>query len=206
MKNNMRILENTDAIKSYSVDELSSKAYDRAYHSWSDNCDILFKDEANKTLEVFCDIFKIKVISISSVYGASFYIKHDNFYIDDEINELKGIRLLKYLNNNYFDKLFPKKVYYLKGYSKKRTSNIYYSFISPLTNSYFDDDILQPIFDFLEKPDENLTFYQLLEQCLDYWLGAYESECQYFSDEEHFIEYCKENKILFDEKGTVLNS
>jgi hypothetical protein len=50
-----------------------------------------------------------------------------HFIEDENIENLSGIRLLKYLYNNYFDYITNKKTFY--GKSKTRKSKIIYSLI-----------------------------------------------------------------------------
>jgi len=124
----------------YSIDELSKKAKEKAYDKWLEHYDYPWGKENRDTLKAFEKLFPIKVLDWE--YGLD-----RNFItfkvIDDNIKNLSGIRLLKYLYNNYFALLFKSKVYYHpKNSTKQRISKIFYEEDRELTGYYLDYDIL----------------------------------------------------------------
>ena len=188
-------------INIYEIGELSEKASEIAYHDWLNTCDYPFSDDYNTTLDIFCDVFGFKVTDYRCDYR---YIKFYSLH-DEEINELSGVRLLKYLYNNYFDDLFHKKIYYFNYSRKKRTSNIHYNSECPFTGCFVDNDILDPIYKFLKKPDENTTFYNLIEECLYSWIDSYNIDYDYHTSFEYFKEECENNSIMFYSDGSEFN-
>ena len=112
---------------------------------------------------------------------------------------MTGVRLLKYIINNYGSVLFKRK--YLRH---MKSGKIVYSKIQTetccvLTGYYMDDEILQPIYDFLKKPDKTSTFEDILNDCLHCWIGACNRNLEYQNSKEAIIETIEANEYEFDE-------
>lgn len=68
------------------------------------------------------------------------------------------------MNNHWNDLYTPK--YFWEG-TKGRKSRIFVDACCPLTGYYIDNCILDPIYQFLKSPTENITFDCLMNECLD---------------------------------------
>ncbi|SNX54215.1 hypothetical protein [Thermoanaerobacterium sp. RBIITD] len=190
----------TVTVNIYKIDELSRKAQRRAYEHWLEKAEYPWHDDNVKTLRKFEEIFPVKIHEFE--YGGSYNYIRFLFTERRDIKNLSGIRLLKYLYNNYFDYISSKKIFY--GKSKKRKSKIIYSFDYALTGYYTDEAILGPIYKFLIKP-ENITFYALLKRCLDAWLDACEKDYESYFSFESFLDDATLNRYEYLENGDEFN-
>ena len=180
----------------YEVNELSNEARNRAYNNWlSNSCYYPYESDDNNTLDEFIRLFNIRLNN----YNFSFESLND-----EEIDEFSGLRLYKYLINNYWRCLFKHKIYYHKDYftnGKKRLSNIFYTNDCVLTGVCSDEAILEPIYNFLKKPNEYTNFLSLMRECLDSFFKYCSSCIEDYESEENFIEICKENDYTFLSNG-----
>ena len=102
----------TIEINLYSFDELSDKAKENAMNKYYENEDFYYIwEEAHETVKEFCDKTIIKTSNNS-------WLEPNFNNIDDDIINLKGVRLMKYFINN-FDFLYKPK--YLKSYDEHKT-------------------------------------------------------------------------------------
>jgi hypothetical protein len=188
----------------YSIEELSEIARNRAYDNWHGDNDYISDIDNRETLSRFESIFPIKVNGWK--YGYNHYIKF-NMTCDDCIEDLEGIRLAKYIWNNYKQFLYTMKMYYKGGISKN--TKFHYSKINyvtgncPLTGYYLDEEIITPIHDFLNNLDKNLntTFRELMAKCLYAWLKACHEDYQNYFSIEHFVDISKVNEWEYYENG-----
>lgn len=190
----------------YSIDELSENAREKAYYSWLRDFDYPWADDNRATLDKFENIFPIKVKNWE--YG---YRKYINFEMtcDDEIAELSGIRLLKYIYNNYYDFLYKGRYYSIRHCDENGKYSFKYKYSKvikdnscPLTGYYMDDEILEPIYKFLKNPSPSITFENLMYKCLDNWLYACDKDYEYCTSMEYFIEESRDNGWEYFEDGT----
>jgi hypothetical protein len=211
----------TIELKLYSFSELSDEAKQNAIENYrSKGYEPNWTQENTDTVKAFYNVFPIEQ------YGRDW----TNFRINanhDEINDFSGIRLAKYIWNNYKDQLFKGKYYSgfngvqdkpirhkrLKvneiktGSNKGKFGHYYHSAITldnscVLTGYSIDDDILQPVYEFLEKPD-NTTFEELIQDCLNAWQKAVESDEEYQNSDEYIAEYFEANNYEFIEDGEI---
>lgn len=190
----------TVTVNIYKIDELSRKAQRRAYEHWLEKAEYPWNDDNVKTLRKFEEIFPIKIQEFE--YGGGHNYIHFTFTEDENIENLSGIRLLKYIYNNYFDYISSKEIFY--GKSKIRKSKIIYVPDYSLTGYCMDEEILGPIYKFLKKP-ENITFYVLLKRCLDAWLDACERDYESYFSFENFLDVASINKYEYLENGDEAN-
>lgn len=190
-------------VKVYSIHELDESAKEKALN-WLREDPPGWDAENRDTLNAFEKIFPVKISSWE--YGYRDYINW-TFEEDQDIEELAGIRLLKYLHNNYYDDLFRPAIYWSKGpigsHSKKRKSRIKVDNCCPLTGYCIDDAILKPIFDFMKKPEKHITFYDLMSDCLQSWIYAARDEYEYSMSDEALIDLADANEYEFDEYGNI---
>lgn len=210
----------TIVVNLYSFNELSEQAKKVAINNYDTGYDIRqIYEEAHESYKAFCNIFGLKQ-----------YIDYDKFWLnignlDDNILELKGIRLAKWLWNNHKHNLFSGKYYGCSSYHNGRIKhnrvhttilsngkffNAYKSAItlsndSVLTGLFYDDILLKPIYDFLNYDskyfNENQTLDTLLLDCLGSLNITVQSEISSIYSEKHISEYYMENNIEFYENG-----
>ena len=199
----------TIEINLYSFDELSDKAKEKAINKYYENEDFYYIwDDAHKTVKEFCD----KTIVRTSINS---WLESNLNKIDDNIINLKGVRLMKYFINN-FDFLYKPK--YLKIYYEHKThrmikntgnkyslvySNIQKDISGNLTGTTYDDHFLKPIYDFLQKPTKNKTFKDIISDCFYCLKKSIENEIEYMLSMEYFEELCEENDYYFTEQGEM---
>jgi len=193
-------------MKVYSVEELSERALERAYYDWCSNSDYPWGEENKKTLLEFERIFPVKVTDWE--YGGGYKYVKFHMTCENEVAELEGFRLAKYIWNNYKNYIYEGK-YYSKGkyvdgkyqYVSRR-SKINLEKSCPLTGYYLDYDILKPIWGFLDSPRPNITFRDLMEECLEKWVKACEDDYNDYYSIDNFIEIAKVNEWEFYEDGS----
>jgi len=199
-------------ISVYSFNELSGEAKLNAMAKYMP--DYFWSSDNEKSLREFEKTFPIKIKNYE--YGYRKYISFD-FTESEEVESLTGFRLSKYIWNNYGSVLFKGKYYgklvydvpkskeypigarHLKRYSRvlKETSCV-------LTGYHIDDYLLNPIYEFLKKPADNVNFLDLMESCLNSWLDACERDFEWRQSEEYFAEHCEANNYEFDERGNLI--
>lgn len=149
----------------YKVDELSDKAKENAYWKWLKGFEYDASDN-RATLKAFEEIFKVKVSRWN--YDACTYNFQFISNYSGEEEELCGVRLLKFIVNNYWHNLFkPKTYWHKKDFHKQRRSRISVTNDCVLTGYCADMDILKPIYDFLKVPDKHTNLYDLMNDCID---------------------------------------
>lgn len=133
----------------------------------------------------------------------------------EEVMNLKGIRLLKYIYNNFFDAIFEGKYFSLwsekeKTYKyhkegcpvlKSRNSKVMFTKDCTLTGVCYDLDILDPIYDFIKKPSEDINFEDLIQECLDSFERAIDKQEEYNNSDEGILESLEDKE--FTEDGEV---
>lgn len=188
--------------KVYQFHELSKEAEDYAYSEWMQHFEYVWSTENRATMKRFEEVFNITVNDWS--YDSCTYNYRFTSHYNGEEEELNGIRLLKYLINNYWEILFPAKTYWAKGYKKTRKSRIFVQHDCVLTGYCADCDILQPIYDFMEAPD-NTTLYELMGKCLDSFFKYCKDDMEYQISEEAFENDCTANGYEFLSDGKMFN-
>lgn len=216
----MRIIET----KAYKFNELSDEAKENAINEYrKQGIEYHFQSENSDTLEKFCDIFPVKVTDYSYGGYSHSYINWD-YKGDDNARELSGIRLMKYIINNYSRYIYKGKYYSTnlkenreynhpniknKLLSNKKIFHAFYSRIQKdnccvLTGYCIDDDILQPIYDFLKSPKEHITFEDLLGDCLESWVIACKNDCEHCESDEYITDMIEANDYEFNENGDII--
>lgn len=197
----MRTLTTTKEV--YRFEELSHSAKQNALYQFQCNDTYPSNVENKEVLEAFTNIFPVKVKDWE--YG-SYRNDHISFSFtaDDDIENLSGVRLATYIYNNYFHDLFKGKFYYKKYYFKSRKSKVFFDNCCPLTGYYIDMEMLDPVYDFLKKPTNGITFYDLMEECLNNWVSACTKDMEGYYSEENLKEAAEANNWEFYEDGTLI--
>jgi len=210
----------TITVNLYEFNELSDEAKENAINHFRDkNTDYSwFVEEANDTFEKFAKIFNI---DWRNIYYCEPYRNDYKLDLDDNIINLSGHRLAKYIWNNYKRDLFKGKYYSVKSnkvLKHKRVKseilkngnvfNAYYSKIQlenscVLTGVCYDEDILKPVYDFLDKPKDNINFETLLNDCIYSLCHSVSSEIEYRESDKGITEEIESNDYDFDEDGNL---
>jgi hypothetical protein len=211
----------TISINLYQFDELSEEAKQNAIDHFRESelfYTPFYVDEANNTLEKFCDIFSIKYRSIDYLEP---YRNDYSIHLDDNILALTGQRLANYIWNNHKKDIFKGKYYgklvktfkdgspievskehpagmrHIKRYSKILLDNS-----CVLTGVCYDQDVLDPIYKFLEHPKE-LTIEELIDRCIKNLCKSVRSEYEYQTSNEGLTEYINNNDYWFTIDGEL---
>lgn len=209
--------------KIYKFQELNKEAQQIAIERYrNNNLDFSFiYDDAEKTVLAFNNAFNLST-------GRNSWLEFTENY-EDYILNLTGLRLRKYLLNNFNDTLFKRK--YLKHGElldsfkpyhrmKKQTeitnncpnkgkiSVSYYSNIfvdannCNLTGMCYDCNMMQPIYDFLElRTFDSTNFEDLLNSCFDTMRKTLQKEEEYMYSDEYITEEIEANEYEFLENG-----
>lgn len=209
--------------KIYKFEELSKEAQEKAIENYRNNyltLDFIYSD-AESTVKAFCNAFDVKS-------GFRSWLDCNTSNIEDAVLELTGLRLRKYILNNFGDTLYKRKYLKSGGNSKdlkpfhrmrKQTEikngpnkglfySAYYSNICKvakncnLTGMCYDDDMMQPIYDFLElRTFGSTNFEDLLRECFDAMRSTLEREEEYMNTDEYISEEIECNEYEFTEEG-----
>ena len=87
--------------------------------------------------------------------------------------------------------------------------NAYYSAINlehscVLTGVCYDEDILAPVYEFLEKPNFRIDFEDLLNDCIYSLCHAVQSEIEYQTSDEGIEGTILANEYEFTEDGDLI--
>jgi hypothetical protein len=200
----------------YSFNELSKEAKQKAIENERENVHFDFiYDDAYKTVKEFNDLFNTKE-------GNRSWLDFSTSSIDDNVLQLKGLRLRKYILNNFGNQLFKPKfigslennnIYTHKRIKSKRLSNgnVFNPYCSGvqkdnscvLTGACYDNSILKPIYDFIEfKGDySHITFDMLMQDCFDSLEKDIENEKEYLESDEAILETINANEYTFEANG-----
>ncbi len=182
----------------YPIGELPVEQQDRAHSDWlHSGPDYIDRSDNRNTLDAFCKLFDVNCHKWG--YDSDHYSYRFSMNIDDRIEELRGLRLAKYIVNNYGYALFLPKTYWKN--SKYRKSHIQTDTCCVLTGYCMDYDILASVYEFLSRPDSGMTFYHLVDLCLDKYFRACRDDCEYYYSPESFKEICECNDWEFRADG-----
>lgn len=164
-------------VKLYSFSELSKEAQEKAIEQYRKSQNGYFDDyDAANTFEKFAEIFNI------SRYDIDYLEPYRNEYkinLAYDVLNLSGVRLYKYIVNNYKDIL-------TKDY--------------PLTGVFYDEAILQPIYNFLKRPYD-ITFFELIKKCINSFCKA--EDIEYQNSNEYISELLEISEYQFLENGKL---
>lgn len=197
----------------YSYKELSEDAKERVLESFRNNEEYPWINEDRQSLDIFCELFNIKNVEYDYLRLGG-YIQGE-VDVDDEITQLRGLRLATWIYNNfkhilYNGKCYGKLIPHTKDISHpaglkhiKRYSNIEKEEYCP-TGYCRDYDISRPIFDFINRPTNNKSWRGVIYDCLDSWLKACKVDYDNFYSEKSISEYFESNDYEFDENGNEI--
>jgi hypothetical protein len=201
----------------YRINELSEKAQEKAYYDWCCHDCYPWASENEKSLKEFEKYFPVEIRGWE--YDEWNHHVKWSFTGEEEIEELEGFRLAKYLYNNYFRVLYKGKYYSLwskrdtnphyregghapKGKLKYRYSKVMFEKTCTLTGFHMDWSLLEPIWSFIDKPVPGVTFYDLMEDCLYKWGKDCSEDFRANTSMEAFIETSEINDWEYYEDGS----
>lgn len=179
-------------IKIYQFDELSEKAQEKAIQDYIDSeREYSWMDDNIESIKQGLTHFGF---SMGNRYRIE-YASANRSYVpieghDDEVRELSGVRLWKYLTNNHLD-------YWCK-YEKKRKPLLEGN--CPFTGYCVDENFLDPIRNFMKKPTD-ISFIELMEECVYEGLKAIEVDFDYQNSEEYATEELQNRGSDYFEDG-----
>jgi len=204
--------------KVYEFNELNDKAKQTAISQYRDkDRDYqFFYDELISSVKKVVELFNLKLGREWTDIRTS--------HIDDTICELSGVRLYKYILNNYGEDLF--KPLYIKSidrpvkwkqfickvhkgnsgeytilYSKYKTDNS-----CPLTGVYYDNDILHPVYSFLSRPEKSTTFESLISEVESAIKKTFDDTEEWVNSDEFISKEIQANKYNFTKDGKIFNN
>lgn len=178
-------------LKTYSFTELSEEVQ----ADLIDENRAAFADSNSEFIgEMFCDSRK----AFEDIFGLSSFSTECTLLDED----LRGVRLATWINNNIYDKITDFKTFILtQGEKYKiRYSSIIINKSSVLTGTASDDYFTQPIFDFLANPDSKTSLSDLVYECLE---NARVGQDQWNNSNYFYDEGIKNYLINREEKYTV---
>jgi hypothetical protein len=196
---------------SYTAKENAIREYRNSEHDYS-----FYFDEITESVKAVIELFDLKTGREYSDIRTS--------HIDDVILELSGARLYAYLVNNYGYKLFfPSYIRTIDG--RKNLSRLYFckyfknregqeftqifSKWKPFSNSCtltgvcYDNDILEPIYEFLKKPTAKTTFRDLIGEIQSSISKCYQNTEEWINSEEFIIDELEANEYEFTYDGKI---
>lgn len=210
--------------KVYSFNELTENAQQKAINTIRNKgIDVNYVyDDAYETVKKFHYFFNTNEGS-RSWFDVSFN------KIDDNVLKLEGLRLRTYLLNNFYCILYQRKYIttinkWLKvrhnmcfpkqGKITPEYTNIYSNLSKTtdcvLTGVCYDNDLLQPIYDFIDNYKGKLyqscmTFEELINDCFASLEKSIENEIDYRNSDEAIIETILSNGYEFTKDGDIFN-
>jgi hypothetical protein len=174
--------------------ELSEEARKKALNQY-EPFDYPWSRENEKSLDAFCDAFGVKVSEWDANRGDISWS-----FTGGPWTERSGIRLYNWLMYHYFDTLYPME--YLNGKRERTWRRIPANCGCFFTGYCFDDILMDPIMEFLEKPTERKDWEGLVNDCLYAWIFAFREEIEYTWTDESKEENIIANEYEFLENGT----
>ena len=205
-------------INLYTFEELTPAQQQKAINSIRDSGIIDNSDsysDAHKTVKAFNNIFGTKE-------GVDDWLEIRTSHIDDNICELKGLRLRTFILNNFSRELYKGRYYSLwstkefpfnkahgKPYPKLkiRYSKVMFDNSCTLTGDCYDDSILRPIYDIInnysDRKHSHITFDAIMKDCIQTLRLDLEREDEYINSDEGIKELIENNEYTFTEEGTL---
>lgn len=195
-------------IKVYQLAELPENIQQKIFEKWQgiQSEFIEYPREAKDALKKFCDLFCSSDVIIRDT---------DNYIISDDLENMTGLRLSKWLYNNLNEKITPGKYYSLWskttqnphwtengsapwGKLKSRHSKILKERNCPLTGMYYDHVLLEPIYKQIDSHDPKCDLDDILKSSFHNLERAVEMDMEYQNSWDWFLESCFDNYYTED--------
>lgn len=188
----------------YNFDELPKDAQkaiiDRERWDIMESCMDAYGTDYRNSLEQFEKLFDI------NCYGweVGYCSYHYNFRIDKDeafewnhngwqdipLETLSGKLLVRYLQQNILHGLQKGKYYgkligvFPNAKHVKRYSKVMFESACPLTGCIYDHYLIDPVLEYLDKPNPAITYEELVKNCLDNFFRTWHEEYEYWADDE----------------------
>ena len=172
-------------VKVFEIDELPEYIRSNIIYNWRVGDDWHWFDEWENVLTSFFNHFANETL-LGNYEWAEHHRSKISFSVSDELSEMQGVRLFKYLANNHGDML------------AKWDESVLTGFIG-------DYYIFEPIADFMKRPSIYMTFEDLIRECFEAWSLAVQKDYEYWLSEESILEDISANNIKFTQDGGVWN-
>ena len=202
----------TIRIKAYKFNELDEAAKQLIFDEMRERDYSFYFDEITESVKAVIELFNLKT-------GRE-YSDIRTGHIDDNILELSGLRLHKWLINNYWSDLFKGKYYgkLVKTYKDgtpieisklhpaglrhvKRHSKVLFDNSGVLTGVCYDMDLLDPVYDFLKNPDKSTTFEDLIDDISNAIRKTYDTTEEWLNSEEFLTEEAENDNQEYTQYG-----
>lgn len=199
--------------KVYNFNELSEPAKQKAINWYrSANDDSYYYDEIISSAKAIVDLFGLKTGRSCTDIRTG--------HMDDNILELSGLRLYKYIVNNYYNTLFTPK--YIKTIDRELKCKQFICKVHagvkgkftqlfskltrvndgcPLTGVCYDYDILQPVYEFLQNPKKETTFKDLIDSIESAISQTFRDAEEWVNSDEYITEQIEANEYEFTQEG-----
>lgn len=181
----------------YNFSELSTEAQQNAIENYRN--EVVYSegyrggDEIISTIEKGLDHFGFTLNNYSIDWD---YLGGSRFSIggNDDAENLQGVRLWKYLHNKNL-------LQYFCSYHKKTRGLLDGN--CPFTGVCFDEDFLDPLRQFVKRPNTSTTFAELMEECVNAAILAWVNDWEYSQTDECIKDEIEANEREFTEDGEL---
>ena len=203
-------MSRTIRTKVYKFNELSNEGKEKAISIYRNNDNYNdYAEDITSSAKAVAELFNLK-------FGRE-YTDIRTGHIEDTILQLQGVRLYKWLINNFSSHWIDIK--YISKHKNGKFKNSYFEYkydcvkyrksnISvtnnlencPLTGVCYDMDIMQPVIDFLKRPD-NSTFEDLINGIESAISKTYQSNEEWVNSDEYITESIEAKEYEFTQDG-----
>ena len=184
-------------INVYKFNELSDAAQYNVYANSNADFSDCYADEYRETLRMFEKTFDVRILD----YSVDGHSNSFRYAMINDAPDVEGVRLAKYVWNNYARYITKGKYYSTHGktvngrytYKHRYSKIILETDNCPLTGVCYDCVILQPIIDCLHYKQLFSSYDELIEECLTAFFDAWEEEVCYNNSFEYFKEWAADN-------------
>lgn len=203
--------------KVYTFNELSENAKEKAIENYRNSVidHGYLMDDLYNSVEKLREVFYLD----SSQYR---FVTPSSTWLETVDNNVTGVRLYKWIVNNFWHELYRNKylahrnrhfsTYALKcrnehNYLGEEYSSVYsklrFEKDCVLTGTCYDNEILEPIYNFLERPIEGYDAEDLIRDINSAVEQAVRREEEYLNSDEYISETLSENDYEFLIDGTI---
>lgn len=171
----MRTIE----IKIVKFEELDDKGKKKAIEEYRNNTDYHWINDNDESLKEFAKRFNLVIKDYDYGYGYG-SIRFDT-KLSDDVEQLNGLRLWKYLYNNHLETIRSK----------------------DLTGYCCDYSLIQPLEDYMKKPNLRLDYVYLMRLCLDAWIKYCREDYEECQSDDYIIEQLMVNDYEYTTDGRM---
>lgn len=195
----------TIKINLYKFEELTEEAKNKAIENYkNDNFETLgeyWQEENFNSFKAILTFFDVKIkdfeIDYSSAARSCIYWEFTSEY-DEELKNLSGARLFKYIQNNYIGKKTGSFNSVFDGKHDKGRCLF--------TGYCADHATIYPIVEFLEKPTKYINFEYLINDVISAGLQYIENEYNYQNSDEAITDELLNSDFYFNASGKIINA